>query len=154
SPHPARAWLPSTTAFPADTRWKAAEGPSLDPTSYDPQGDAEDRTVSAGQSRARRLFEGWSANLLQVVLGITQQVALIPIFLHYWSSEVLAGWLVIYAAGNLAGVAEMGLPARAINRFLSFRSCADCNGRTAAFFSGMLRIYLGLSAVLVVLLLG
>ena len=35
--------------------------------------------MTAGPSRARRLFEGWSANLVQVVLGITQQVALIPV---------------------------------------------------------------------------
>lgn len=109
--------------------------------------------MNAAESRARRLFGGWSANLVQVLLGITQQVALIPVFLHYWSSDILAGWLVIYAAGNLAFVADMGLQARAINRFLSFRSCADCNGRTATFYSAMLRIYLALSAVLVALLL-
>lgn len=109
--------------------------------------------MSAPESRARRLFEGWSANLVQVVLGITQQIALIPVFLHYWSSEVLAGWLVLYAAGNLAGVADFGLMARAINRFLSFRSSADCDGRSAAFHAGMLRIYFALSALLVALLL-
>jgi O-antigen/teichoic acid export membrane protein len=109
--------------------------------------------MTAGESRARRLFDGWSANLVQVVLGVSQQIALIPVFLHYWSSEVLAGWLVLYAASNLASVADVGLMARAINRFLSFRSSADCNGRTAAFYAGMLRIYLILSATLVVLLL-
>jgi O-antigen/teichoic acid export membrane protein len=118
-----------------------------------PCGDANVDSVTSRQSRAQRLFGGWSANLVQVLLGITQQIALIPVFLHYWSSEILAGWLVIYAAGNLAFVADMGLQARAINRFLSFRSSADCNGRTAAFYCGMLRIYLVLSAVLIALLL-
>ncbi|MFO1111717.1 MAG: hypothetical protein U1E61_21310 [Bradyrhizobium sp.] len=107
----------------------------------------------SGQSRARRLFEGWSANLVQVVLGITQQVALVPVFLQYWSSDVLAGWLVLYAAGNLAAVADAGLNVRAINRFLSFRSSADCDGRSAAFYAAMLRIYVTLSSFLVVLLL-
>lgn len=110
-------------------------------------------SVTSPESRARRLFGGWSANLVQVLLGITQQVALIPVFLHYWSSDILAGWLVIYAAGNLAFVADMGLQARAINRFLSFRSSADCNGRTVAYYSGMLRVYLALSAGLIALLL-
>lgn len=109
--------------------------------------------MTAAASRGRRLFDGWSANLVQVVLGTTQQVVLIPVFLHYWSSETLAGWLVLYAAGNLASVADVGLIARAINRFLSFRSSADCNGRSAAFFAGMLRIYVVLSAILVALLL-
>lgn len=117
------------------------------------EGEAELRTVTAREARARRLFDGWSANLVQMVLGIIQQVALIPVFLHYWSSDVLAGWLVIYAAGNLTSVADVGLQARAINRFLSFRSSADCNGRTAAFYAGMLRIYVALSAMLVALLL-
>ena len=44
-------------------------------------------------SRARRLFSGWSASLFQIVLGVTQQVALIPVFLHFWSGEILAAWL-------------------------------------------------------------
>lgn len=109
--------------------------------------------MTAGPSRARRLFEGWSANLVQVVLGITQQVALIPVFLYYWSSDVLAGWLVIYAAGSLAAVADVGLQGRAINRFLSLRSCADCDGRTAAFYAGALRIYFAVAVVLVAMLL-
>ena len=68
--------------------------------------------------RARRLFEGWSANLLQLGLGITQQVALIPVFLYFWTSDVLAAWLAIYAAGNLILVADAGLQFRTLNRFL------------------------------------
>ena len=70
-------------------------------------------------SRAQRLFEGWSANLMQLVLGITQQVALVPVFLHFWTGETLAAWLAICAAGNLVLVADAGLQLRAINRFLS-----------------------------------
>jgi len=104
----------------------------------------------SGPSRAQRLFEGWSANLFQMVLGITQQVALVPVFLHFWTSEVLAAWLAIYAAGNLVLVADAGLQLRAINRFLAFKSSRDCNGRTAQFYAAMLRIYLGLAGLLVV----
>ena len=44
--------------------------------------------------------------------GFVSQVALIPVFLQYWSSDVLAGWLVIYAAGNLAAIADVGLTAQ------------------------------------------
>src|SRR5438270_10630881 len=97
-----------------------------------------------GPGRARRLFAGWSANLFQMILGITQQVALVPVFLHYWTSDVLAGWLVIYAAGNLVLIADSGLQFRAINRFLAFKSGADGDGRTASFYAAMLRIYFGL----------
>jgi O-antigen/teichoic acid export membrane protein len=104
-------------------------------------------------SRARRLFAGWSANLFQTILGITQQVALVPVFLHFWNSEILAAWLVVYAVGNLVLIADCGLQFRAINRFLAFKSGADCDGRTACFYAAMLRIYLGLAGLLVVLVL-
>src|SRR6267154_6773547 len=100
-------------------------------------------------SRARRLFGGWSASLFQMVLGITQQVALVPVYLHFWSSEILAAWLVIYAVGNLVLIADSGLQFRAINRFLAFKSSIDCDGRTANFYAAMLRIYLALAGLLV-----
>ncbi len=108
---------------------------------------------AAEPSRARRLFAGWSANFLQMILALTQQVALVPVFLHFWSGEVLAAWLVIYAVSNLVPIADSGLQVRAINRFLAFKSSADCDGRTASFYAAMLRIYLGLAGSLVVLLL-
>ena len=104
-------------------------------------------------SRAKRLFSGWSANIFQIVLGVTQQVALVPVFLHFWTSDVLAAWFVIYAAGNLVLIADAGLQLRAINRFLAFKTSVDCNGRTARFYAEMLRIYRGLAAALIVLLL-
>jgi O-antigen/teichoic acid export membrane protein len=104
-------------------------------------------------SRARRLFAGWSANLFQMILGATQQVALVPLFLHFWTSDVLAAWLVIYAVGNLVLIADSGLQLRTINRFLAFKSSVDCDGRTAHFYAAMLRIYFGLAAGLVILLL-
>src|SRR6202140_4645473 len=104
-------------------------------------------------SRARRLFIGWSANFFQMILGVTQQVALVPVFLHFWSSDVLAAWLVIYAVGNLVLIDDSGLQFRAINRFLAFKSSVDCDGRTARFYASMLRIYQGLAGSLVVLLL-
>jgi hypothetical protein len=97
----------------------------------------------------RRLLGGWSANLLQVVLGITQQLALVPIFLHFCSSDMLAAWLAIYAASNLALIADVGLLSRNTNRFLAFKSCVDCDGRSAQFFARMQRVYLVLLSVLV-----
>src|SRR5262249_11153590 len=57
------------------------------------------------------------------------------------------------AAGNLALIADAGLHARAINRFLQFKSAADCDGRTARYYGAMLRVYLGLAAVLTLPLL-
>jgi O-antigen/teichoic acid export membrane protein len=101
-------------------------------------------------SRLQRVLQGWSANLVQLLLGITQQVALIPIFLHFWSSDTLAAWLALYAAGNLAFIADAGLQLRAINRFLAFKACVDADGRTARYYAAMLRIYFMLTALLIV----
>lgn len=88
-----------------------------------------------------------------MLLGLTQQVILVPVFLHFWTSDVLAAWLTVYAAGNLVLVTDAGLHFRAINRFLTFKPCADCDGRTARFFAAMRRIYLSLAGILIVLLL-
>lgn len=97
-------------------------------------------------------MKGWSANLVQTVLGLVQQLLLIPVFLHVWTGEMLAAWLAIYAAGSLAVIADAGLQLRAINRFLAFKTCRDCDGRTANFYAAMLRIYVGVDVGLCVLL--
>jgi len=115
-------------------------------------GKAGGPSDAGGTGRARRLVHGWSANLVNMMLGLTQQLLLIPAFLHVWSGDVLAAWLAIYAAGSLVIVADAGLQLRTINRFLAFKSCADCDGRTASVYRGMLGIYLGIVAGLGVLL--
>ncbi|TPQ36247.1 hypothetical protein C2U70_12895 [Bradyrhizobium guangdongense] len=107
---------------------------------------------AGGSGRLHRLVHGWSANLVQMLLALTQQLLLIPAFLHFWSSDRLAAWLVLYAAGSLVIVADAGLQLRSINRFLAFKSCVDCDGRTASFYARMMRIYLGIVVVLGVLL--
>jgi hypothetical protein len=101
-------------------------------------------------SRGQRLLGGWSANLVQLALAIAQQVVLVPIFLRFQSSEVLAAWLAVYAAGNLALVADAGLHSRVINRFLAFKSCRDPDGRTARYYAAMQRVYFGLTGMLIV----
>lgn len=103
--------------------------------------------------RGGRLLAGWSANSAQLLLGFVQQIALVPVFLHFWTGEVLAAWLVIYAVGGLVLIADAGLQFRAINRFLSFKPGVDADGRTARFYAALLRVYLGLSIVLAVLML-
>jgi O-antigen/teichoic acid export membrane protein len=88
-----------------------------------------------------------------MALGIAQQVALVPIFLHYWSNDILAAWLAIYAAGYLVLIVDAGLQVRAINRFLAFKSSVDCDRRSGQFYAEMLRIYLGLAGTLAILLM-
>ncbi|MCS3726376.1 hypothetical protein [Bradyrhizobium betae] len=90
---------------------------------------------------SRRLFRGWSANVAQILLGVTQQILLVPIFLKFWSSDTLAAWLAIFAAGNLIILADVGLQLRAINRFFAFGSSSDRDGRTGSFYAGLLGVY-------------
>lgn len=105
------------------------------------------------RGRFGRILGGWSANLVQTFLGVVQQVALVPVFLYFWSSDVLAAWLALYSVGYLVLAADFGLQMRAINRFLALRACADPDGRTAQFFSAMLRIYIGLAAAVAIAVL-
>jgi O-antigen/teichoic acid export membrane protein len=88
-----------------------------------------------------------------MILGVTQQVALVPVFLHFWTNDILAAWLVIYAVGNLVLIADCGLQVRAINRFLALKSSVDCDGRTAGFYAAMLRVYRALGGLLAILVL-
>ncbi|GGI29150.1 hypothetical protein GCM10010987_52960 [Bradyrhizobium guangdongense] len=120
-------------------------------TQIDPRGKTDGPRREGG--RFYRLVHGWSANLVQMLLALTQQLLLIPTFLHFWSSDTLAAWLALYAAGSLVVVADAGLQLRAINRFLAFKACADCEGRTANFCARMMRLYLGIVVGLGVLLI-
>ncbi|KYG98546.1 hypothetical protein [Bradyrhizobium sp. DOA1] len=122
-------------------------------TQVDAPGRTDDPKSEGGNGRLQRLIQGWSANLVQMVLGLTQQLLLIPVFLHFWNSDMLAAWLALYAAGALVIVADCGLQLRSINRFLAFKSCVDCDGRTASFFARMKRIYLCIVVVLGALLI-
>lgn len=108
---------------------------------------------TARGKRLQRLVYGWSANLAQTLLGLSQQLLLIPAFLHFWSGEMLAAWFALYAAGSLMVVADSGLQLRAVNRFLAFKSCTDCDGRTAKLYRQMLGIYIGTVMVLGILLI-
>lgn len=123
----------------------------------DTQVDAPGRTggpkSEEGSGRLHRLIHGWSANLVQMLLALTQQLLLIPAFLKFWSSDMLAAWLTLFAAGSLVIVADAGLQLRSINRFLAFKSCVDCDGRTANFYARMVRIYLRIVVVLGALLI-
>lgn len=119
-----------------------------------PERPSLEQDVSPPRGRARRLMQGWLANLLLMLLGILQQVALIPIFLKFWSSDVLAAWLSLCAVGNLISFADLGLQLRSINRFLVLRSRPGGDDQTASFYASILVVYLALIAVAAILLGG
>jgi O-antigen/teichoic acid export membrane protein len=109
--------------------------------------------TSFTSSRARRIFGGWSANVLGLVLALTQQIVLSPLFLKYWTGETLAAWLAIFAAGMLVLTLDAGLHGWSLNRFLQFKPLADCDRRTRRFYGAMARLYGGYSALLIVAML-
>ncbi len=109
--------------------------------------------TSFTSSRARRIFGGWSANVVGLVLALTQQIVLIPLFLKYWTGETLAAWLAIFAAGMLAMTLDAGLHAWSLNCFLQFKPRADGDRRTSRFYGAMLRLYAGYSALLIMVML-
>ena len=88
-----------------------------------------------------------------MLLSLTQQVVLVPVFLWYWSSETLAAWLTIFSAGNLVLIADGGIHIWSLNRFLSFKVLDDCDRRTSRYYATALRLYLWLMILVVVLLL-
>jgi O-antigen/teichoic acid export membrane protein len=104
-------------------------------------------------SRAHRIFGGWSANVLQLLLALTQQIVLIPLFLKYWSSDTLSAWLTILAAGNLVLAADAGLHAWSLNRFLAFKSRIDCDRRTNRYYGALLQLFVCFTVLLAIMLL-
>ncbi|MEK9285529.1 hypothetical protein MTR72_39025 [Bradyrhizobium sp. ISRA442] len=124
----------------------------MSPETENPERTLLEQGVSLPGGRARRLMQGWLANLLLMLLGILQQVALIPIFLKFWSSDTLAAWLSLCAVGNLIPVADLGLQLRSINRFLALRSRPGGDDQTANFYASILAVYLALIALLAILL--
>lgn len=104
-------------------------------------------------SRARRIFGGWSANVVQLLLALTQQIVLIPLFLKFWTSDTLSAWLTIFAAGNLILAADAGLHAWALNRFLSFKSRTDCDRRTGRYYGAVFQLFVWFTALFAILLL-
>jgi len=109
--------------------------------------------VTPSSSRARRVFGGWSANIIQVLLALTQQIVLIPLFLKYWSSDTLSAWLTIFAAGSLVLAADGGLHAWSLNRFLAFKSRSDCDRRTSRYYGAVFQLFVWFTTLFALLLL-
>jgi O-antigen/teichoic acid export membrane protein len=104
-------------------------------------------------SRARRIFGGWSANVIQVLLALTQQIVLIPLFLKFWTGETLSAWLTIFAAGSLVLAADGGLHAWSLNRFLSFKSQPDCDRRSSRYYGAVFQLFVWFTALFAIVLL-
>ena len=88
-----------------------------------------------------------------MLLSLTQQIVLIPLFLKFWTSETLSAWLIIFAAGSLVLAADAGLHAWSLNRFLSFKSRNNCDRRTSRYYGAVFQLFIWFTALLAVVLL-
>jgi O-antigen/teichoic acid export membrane protein len=91
--------------------------------------------------------------MMQVLLALTQQIVLIPLFLKFWTGETLSAWLTILAAGSLVLAADGGLHAWSLNRFLSFKPRNDCNRRTSRYYGAVFQLFVWFTALFAVVLL-
>src|SRR5450432_4464113 len=90
---------------------------------------------------------------MQVLLSLTQQIILIPLFLKFWTGETLSAWLTIFAAGSLVLAADGGLHAWSLNRFLAFKSRSDCDRRTSRYYGAVFQLFIWFTALFAVALL-
>jgi O-antigen/teichoic acid export membrane protein len=90
---------------------------------------------------------------MQVLLALTQQIILIPLFLKYWNSDTLSAWLTILAAGSLVLAVDGGLHAWSLNRFLSFKSRNDCDRRTDRYYGAVFQLFAWFTGIFSVALL-
>jgi O-antigen/teichoic acid export membrane protein len=88
-----------------------------------------------------------------MLLSMTQQIVLIPLFLKFWTTDTLSAWLIIFAAGNLVFTADAGLHAWSLNRFLTFKSRDDCDRRTSRYYGAVFRLFVWYTALLATALL-
>jgi len=86
--------------------------------------------------------------MIQMLLSLTQQILLIPLFLRYWTGDTLSAWLTIFAAGNLVLAADGGLHAWALNRFLSFKSRNDSDRRSGRYYGAASQLFVSFTAML------
>src|ERR1700751_1300546 len=109
--------------------------------------------TSLTSSRSRRIFGGWSANVIGLLLALVQQIVLIPLFLKYWTAETLSAWLAIFAAGNLLLIGDLGLHIWSLNRLLQFKSRAGCDRRSSRFYNAMFWLLMSYTGLLVAAIL-
>lgn len=65
----------------------------------------------------KRLFSGAIGIISVTTLGIGQQLLLVPLFLHVWSAETYAAWVILFSVTTLMSVADFGLHPLAINKY-------------------------------------
>jgi O-antigen/teichoic acid export membrane protein len=72
-----------------------------------------------------RLFWGFGAQGLALVLRILQQIALVPILISAWGPELYSDWIIVYAAATSLSFLDLGIQVYFGNALLIARSRGD-----------------------------
>ena len=70
----------------------------------------------SGTSKTR-LVGGFTSSISVTMLGIIQQIFLVPLFVRNWPPELYASWLILFSLSVLIAAADLGLHVLAINRY-------------------------------------
>ncbi len=74
-----------------------------------------------------------AAGVLGQIINTFGQVAIVPLFLHFWTKRAYGEWLVITAVPNLLWSLEGGLGFLALNQMVLFSSVGDWKGANRVF---------------------
>lgn len=77
-------------------------------------------TVAPETSRggsSQRLLGGVAGSLAVTALSVVQQVLMVPLFMHQWSTEEYATWLALFSFASLLAIADFGFHPLSINRY-------------------------------------
>ncbi|HVB81192.1 MAG TPA: hypothetical protein VNE82_14735 [Candidatus Binataceae bacterium] len=75
-----------------------------------------------------RLFWGFGAQGGAILLRIVQQLALVPILIHVWGTDLYGEWLVIFSAASSLSIVDFGLQIYFGNALLIAWSKGDAAG--------------------------
>lgn len=70
-----------------------------------------------GGGSGQRLFGGVAGGLAVTALSVGQQVLMVPLFVHMWSTAEYATWLVLFSITSLLAIADFGFHPLSINRY-------------------------------------
>jgi O-antigen/teichoic acid export membrane protein len=88
------------------------------------------------------------ANVLGQVINSFGQIAVVPLFLHYWTKLEYGEWLVLTAVPNLLWSLEGGLAGLAVNRMVLSSAVGDWKGANK-FFQNIVVLQLLVSAIII-----
>ena len=64
----------------------------------------------------RRIVSGFGANIYGQVATIFIQLLSVPVYLHYWNTQIYGEWLMLSAVPAYFSMADVGLVAVASNK--------------------------------------